>query len=134
MRPPPSRVLLSLAAAVVVLSLGFRSGEEALVEERDAALEQVRRIVNDPVPALPRDPDARVSVYSPGWFHEGAQRPNFAADVRRTQQLPYERSEYVTSDLNPGLMFRGRDLEFNSMLKYFYTDRSLPKRRLGESE
>jgi hypothetical protein len=119
---------------LVVLSFGFQSGEQALVAERNAAMEQVRRIVNDPVPALPRDPEARVSVYSPGWFHEGAHRPDFSSDVRRTQQLPYQRFEYVTSDLNPGLMFRGRDVEFNPMLKYFYTDRSLPKKRLSESE
>jgi hypothetical protein len=36
--------------------------------------------------------------------------------------------------LNPGLMFRARDLEFNPMTKYFYTDRSLPKKRLAEAE
>jgi hypothetical protein len=64
----------------------------------------------------------------------GAPRPDYSADVRTTQQFPYDRYEYVTSDLNPGLMFRGRDLEFNPMLKYYYTDRSLPKKRLGEPE
>jgi membrane protease YdiL (CAAX protease family) len=108
--------------------------EQAVIAERDAAIEQVKRIVNEPVAPLPRDPEALVSRYSPGWFHEGAQRPDYSADVRATQELPYERHQYVTSDLNPGLMFRGRDLEFNPMLKYFYTDRSLPKKRLGEAE
>lgn len=121
---------------LAALSYGFQSGgEQALIAERDAAIEQVKRIVNDPVAPLPIDPEAHVSNYSPGWFHEGAQRPDFrSADVRRTQQVPYERFEYVTSDLNPGLMFRGRDLEFNPMTKYFYTDRTTPKKRLGEAE
>jgi hypothetical protein len=31
-------------------------------------------------------------------------------------------------------MFRGKDLEFNSETKFFYTDRSLPKKRLTEAE
>jgi hypothetical protein len=31
-------------------------------------------------------------------------------------------------------MFRGRDLEFNPMTKYFYRDLSLPKKRLTEEE
>ena len=31
-------------------------------------------------------------------------------------------------------MFRGSDLEFNPMTKYFYTDRSLPKKKLQEYE
>src|SRR5713101_2644876 len=31
-------------------------------------------------------------------------------------------------------MFRGHDLEFNAMTKHFYTDRSLPKKRLSEDD
>jgi hypothetical protein len=31
-------------------------------------------------------------------------------------------------------MFRGRDLEFNAMTKHFYTDRSVPKKRLTEEQ
>jgi hypothetical protein len=103
--------------------------------EISAAVEKVTQIVNQPVPSLPRDQDALVSVYSPGWFHPGASKPDFAdVDVRKTQDLSYARHEYVTSDLNPGLMFRGRDVEFNSMTKCFYRDRSLPKKRLTEEE
>src|SRR6185312_13200587 len=33
-----------------------------------------------------------------------------------------------------GVMFRGRDLEFNAMTKLFYTNRMLPKKRLTETE
>jgi len=31
-------------------------------------------------------------------------------------------------------MFIGDELEFNSMTKYFYTDRTLPKKRLSDAE
>jgi hypothetical protein len=99
------------------------------------AIEKVKQIVNQPVPSMPRVPGVRYSLYSPGWFHEGAVTPDFRnVDVRATQDLSYGRHEYVTSDLNPGVMFRGQDVEFNSMTKYFYTDRSLPKKRLTEAE
>lgn len=77
----------------------------------------------------------RVGRYSPGWFHPGATRPNFnTVDVRNTQELIYAKYQYVTSDLNPGVVFLGRDLEFNSMTKFFYVNRSLPKHRLSEAE
>ena len=78
----------------------------------------------------------QVSHYGPGWFHPGAIKPDFnTVDVRKTQELLYLRGrEYSTSDLNPGEAFRSSDIEFNSMTKYFYTDRSLPKKRLTESE
>ena len=45
-----------------------------------------------------------------------------------------QRSQYVTSDLNPGVVFPGKELEFNSKTKYFYMDRSLPKKKLTEAE
>jgi len=109
--------------------------EDALTREMNDAIEQVKRIINDPVPALPLTPEAQVSKFSPGWFHSGSIKPRFlTVDVRTTQEFPYDRFEYVTSDLNPGLMFRGKDLEFNGMMKYFYTDRTVPKKRLGEAE
>lgn len=134
--PTPRPVLIVLLCAVGASAYEFQASEErALVAEMNDAIEQVKRIVNDPVPALPRTPDAAVGMFQPGWFHEGAIRPNFlSVDVHQTQQFPYDRFEYVTSDLNPGLMFRARDLEFNAMTKYFYTDRSTPKKRLGPAE
>jgi len=46
---------------------------------------------------------------------------------RDTQELMY--TGHVSSDLNPSEMFIGSELEFNSMTKYFYTDRTLPKKR-----
>jgi len=76
-----------------------------------------------------------VSEYSPGWFHEGAIKPDFnTIDVRAAQETIYDKQEYVTSDLNPNIVFIGRQLEFNSMTKYFYTNRSLPKKELTQAE
>lgn len=103
--------------------------------ELDDAVEQVKAIVNQPVAAYPRTPGAPVSVFSPGWFHAGALKPDFNhVDVRASQQLQYDQYTYVTSDLNPGLMFSGQDCEFNPMTKWAYTDRTLPKKKLTESE
>jgi hypothetical protein len=107
----------------------------SLEAERDGAVARVRQIVNRPVTALPRPADAQVALFQPGWFHPGAIRPDFnTVDVRRTQETPYARFDYVTSDLNPGMMFRGAELEFNAMTKYFYADRSMPKKKLTEAE
>jgi hypothetical protein len=91
--------------------------------------------VNRPVAAYARTPGYSVSVYSPGWFHEGATKPDFnTVDVRKSQELIYASQQYVSSDLNPNMMFMGRDLEFNAMTKFFYTNRSLPKHKLTEAE
>ncbi len=40
---------------------------------------------------------------------------------------------YVSSELNPGIAFVGHQLEFNSLTKYFYTNRSLPKKKLSQA-
>ena len=101
--------------------------------EAAQAKQRVIEIVNKPITHLPRTDQA--TVYSPGWFHPGAEKPDFnTVDVRATQQLIYGSGGYVTSDLNPNEMFIGGDLEFNAMTKYFYIDRTLPKARLSEAE
>ncbi len=103
--------------------------------EMDKAIAQVQKIVNQPVTAYARQSGMRCSEFSPGWFHEGANKPDFNnVDVRTTQEKIYDQHEYVTSDLNPGVVWRGRDLEFNANTKYFYTDRSVPKKKLTEAE
>jgi hypothetical protein len=107
----------------------------ALQLELTNAWQQVIRIVNQPVRAFARSENTPASVYSPGWFHEGASIPDFnTVDVRKTQELTYAGQEYVTSDLNPTMVFLGQELEFNSMTKLFYVNRSLPKHRLNEAE
>ena len=99
------------------------------------AWQQVIQIVNQPVRTYARSADMEVSVYSPGWFHPGALTPDFnTVDVRKSRELTYASQAYVTSDLNPGVVFLGQDLEFNSMTKLFYVDRSLPKHKLSEDD
>jgi hypothetical protein len=101
----------------------------------DDAIAHVKAIVNQPVRALPRAANMDVTVYSPGWFHPGAQEPEYVdIDIRATQDLQYGQHAYVTSDLNPGVAFVGSQVEFNANTKYFYEDRSLPKARLTEDE
>jgi len=101
----------------------------------DDAVARVKAIINQPVKQLPRTPDMEVRTFSPGWFHAGAIKPDFkSVDVRTTQDTKNFEKPYVTSDINPGVVFVGFEIEFNSMTKYFYVDRSLPKKRLTEAE
>jgi hypothetical protein len=105
-----------------------------LQKEVDRAIVWVKEIVNQPVRRLARTPDMSPGEY-PYWFHPGANTPDFnTVDIRSTQQLDYAKFQYVTSDLNPGVVFVGAELEFNSNTKYFYTDRSLPKKKLTEPQ
>jgi len=107
----------------------------AITAEMNTAIEKVKVIVNQRVGALKRTAGMKVSTSSPGWFHDGATKPNFnTVDVRATQETRYADTPYVTSDLNPGYVFIGSHLEFNSMTKYFYTDRTVPKKKLTEAE
>ncbi len=107
----------------------------AIKAQLDATILQVQQIVNQPVTELRRTPDMEVATFHPGWFHPGAIKPNFlTVDIRATQEFPYSQYEYVTSELNPGVVFLGSELEFNSMTKYFYTNRLAPKKRLTEPE
>ncbi|TPN76761.1 hypothetical protein FJ987_17875 [Mesorhizobium sp. CU2] len=93
--------------------------------------QKIVAIINQPITHLPRS--GPVSVFSPGWFHEGAIKPDFnTVDIRATQEFPYD--GHVTSDVTPSEMFIGSELEFNAMTKYFYVDRNLPKKRLSSGE
>ena len=107
----------------------------ALKTEMNDAINKIVSIVNQPVTHLPRDHFAKVAKFSPGWFHAGAIEPDFNhVDIRKTQKFPYAKFAYVTSDLNPDEMFLASELEFNAMTKFFYTDRTVPKKRLSEAE
>jgi hypothetical protein len=107
----------------------------ALKLKMDDAVRKVQLIVNQPPVSVPRTPDMMAGYWGNGWFHPGATRPDFNnVDIRATQEFPYDKYPYVGSNLTPGLVFASKDLEFNSMTKYFYLDRSLPKKRLTESE
>ncbi len=107
---------------------------DALNAEKSEAVQQVEKIVNQLVVGYIRQPGMEVGRY-PYWFHPGAGTPDFNhVDVRTSQELPYAQFQYVASDLNPNIVFRGRDLEFNANTKLFYTNRSLPKKKLTEAE
>ena len=130
-----SSILSIGSKEVQLLSTNDTPEIAAAKKQINDAVFRVQAIVNQPVTRLARTPDMNVKVYAPGWFHADAQRPNFnSVDVRVTQQASYDGDGYVTSDLNPGLVFVGRELEFNSMTKYFYTDRTVPKRKLTGPE
>ncbi len=106
----------------------------SLQRDRERAVVRVKQIVNQPVPPIARTPQMRVGTY-PYWFHEGAETPDFdKVDIRQTQGGDYARFPYVASDLNPGIVYPGNALEFNSMTKFFYVDRSVPKKKLTEDE
>jgi hypothetical protein len=128
-------VLIGLCQWCMAQQAATGARRAALETEMKSAVEQVKQIVNQPVTSMPRTSEMQVSTYRPGWFHEGASKPNFnTVDVRTTRETPYDGRQYVTSDLNPGIVFIGSQLEFNPMTKYFYTDRSLPKKKLSDAE
>ena len=105
----------------------------ALKQKLDGAVARVIEIVNQPVPFVERTKDMDVSVES---FHDGATRPDFGSvDVRKTQEEPATHGhEYTMFSEHPNVAWSTSDIEFNSMTKYFYQDRTVPKKRLTEEE
>jgi hypothetical protein len=103
--------------------------------QKNWAIEKVQKIVNQPVPSVAYDRSVSNVGWYPYWFHDGANTPDFnTVDVRTTQEFPYAESSYVGSDLNRSIVFPAVQLEFNSNLKFFYTDRSVPKKKLTPAE
>jgi hypothetical protein len=97
--------------------------------------EKIKRIVNQPARSVPIAPGMSVTNYGDAWFHPGAMKPDFNnVDVRKTRQAAYARFAYVSSNMTPGIAFPGSELEFNPVTKYFYTDRTVPKKKLTEAE
>jgi hypothetical protein len=106
-----------------------------LVARRKAAMDRVYAIVNQPVDSVPLTPDLNAANF-PFWFHAGALMPDFDhADLRKERDVSnYAKWEWISSGSCPGLAFRGSDVEFNPQTKYFYRDRSLPKKLLTDAE
>jgi hypothetical protein len=128
-------ILLGLCQGCAAQAVKAETQRASVESEMQAAIQQVQHIVNQPVRQITRTDDMDVSTYRPGWFHEGATKPDFNnVDIRGTRDVSYERHQYVTSDLNVGFVFLGSEVEFNSMTKYFYTDFTVPKKRLSEEE
>ena len=109
-------LLLALfSSPVIAASSGASTNDQQVATikaQMDAAILRVQQIVNQPVTELRRTPDMQVATFGPGgWFHPGAIKPNFlTVDIRATQQFPYSQYPYVTSDLNPGVVFLGDEL------------------------
>ncbi len=129
-------VLMGLCQSCLAQTSANTQAQRAALEaEMKNAIQDVQRIVNQPVTRMMRLQEMSVATYKPGWFHDGAIKPDFNnVDVRSTRETPYDQHEYVTSDITPGVVFIGGELEFNPMTKYFYTDRSVPKKKLSETE
>src|ERR1700722_4669423 len=83
----------------------------------DAAVARVKEIVNQPVRAVPDTRDLENVGHGADWFHPGAIKPDFdTLDVRKTQDTSnYDRYNYIRCDLNPGVAFPTKEIEFNSM-------------------
>jgi hypothetical protein len=129
--------LMGLCQSCLAQQAAAREKRAALEAEMNDAMDQVRNIVNQPANAITRTADMQVSTFRPGWFHQGViPKPDFNnVDVRKTQDTAtYAKNQFVTSDLNPGLVWLGSQVEFNPATKYFYPDYSVPKRRLSEQE
>lgn len=107
----------------------------AVKREQAKATARITAIVNQPVAPVPFTKGKKPKTL-PYWFHEGAITPDFAkVDVRTTRETKnYEGDGFIHSDLSPETYYRCSDLEFNPMTKYFYTDRTVPKKRLTEDE
>jgi hypothetical protein len=103
-----------------------------ILKQMSVAVKRVQEIVNQEVPSVPLDPKLKLWEF---FFHEGATMPDFTTvDVRTTQETPYDAHEYIRWQGRPDVMWAAKDLEFNSMTKYFYLDRTLPKKKLTEAE
>jgi hypothetical protein len=114
---------------------GLQGQIAAAKAEENKAMDEVRRIVNQPVRSFPLTPDMSVTTFQGSWFHWNHGPPNYkGVDVVTCQQLPYAKSTYVNCDVNPGVVYYGRDLEVNGALEYFYNDNTSPKRRLSLAE
>jgi hypothetical protein len=125
--PPSADEIASMPAADQV---------NALKLQIKNAVDRVVAIVNQPVPTVPLTAELGAGVWDNGWFHPGAVKPDFDhVDIRNTQETDsYSKFNYVTSNLNPGVAFPGSEIEFNTMTKFFYRDRTLPKKRLSMQE
>lgn len=130
-------VLLSMFLPIAIQAQDAATNSIAgPTKQKEDAIAQVNHIVNQPVTAFRRTESMEVSEFGPGWFHPGANTPDFdRVDVRQSQETAlYSAHKYVASDLNPNMVFLGDELEFNANTKLFYTNRALPKKKLSEAD
>jgi hypothetical protein len=111
---------------------------DAIEAQLKDAVDHVNLIVNQPVPFVPLTQEIRSQCawFADTWFHPGAAMPDFNnVDIRKTQETKnYEDYPYASSNFTPDRAFIASDIEFNSMTKIFYQDRTIPKKKLTEEE
>jgi len=116
-----------------VLSVPYQIAADK--DEMNRAIERVKQIVNQPAFSVPIKEGMNVTWWSDIWFHPGVSEPDYGiVDITKSQQFPYSKCEYVASNQHPDIAFLASDLEFNPWTKFFYTDWSVPKKRLTRSE
>jgi hypothetical protein len=102
------------------------------------AVDHVNVIVNQPVSYVPRTQENwnQCAWFGGAYFHPGATTPDFAnVDVRKTQETKnYDGYAYASSQFTPDRAYIASDMAFNSMTKFFYQDRTVPKKKLTEDE
>ncbi|HLX69189.1 MAG TPA: hypothetical protein VKV04_06130 [Verrucomicrobiae bacterium] len=126
--------LMNLGNALPAVAQSPEDRIATLKKEKDDAFSRIQDIVNQPVTPLKRTPDMVVKNFT-DWGKHDFLTPDFdTVDVRRSQQNMFDGYQYVTCDLNPGEAFIGSELEFNEMTKIFYTDFTVPKKKLTEAE
>jgi hypothetical protein len=103
----------------------------------ETALASAREIINQPVQGTPVTPQMllKAEQHLDGWDYLPAQTPNFIeAHIEDTQWVDSAGTEWVTCNLTPGLAFPLKNLETNAQTRFFYTDLTLPKKRLTAEE
>lgn len=113
------------------LGTALQQQGQAAQTEYDLTTRRVQGIVNQTPPTVvPPRGSTEVYKYS---YHPGAIKPDFnVADVVTGREA--WNGDFVYIDTRPGVFYLSADCEFNPQTKYFYTDRSVPKKKLTDAE
>ena len=118
-------------ASAARLSAALQQQGRAAQSEYDLTTRQVQAIVNQTPPTVV-PPRGSTEVY---WslYDPGAIKPDFnVADVVTGREAA--KGDYTYMKVRPGVFYRSTDCEFNPQTKFFYTDRSVPKKKLTDAE
>ncbi len=117
----PDKVLTGLQGKAAAAARG----------EFDKTTRKVQAIVNQTPPIVPKPADdAEVYHYS---YHPGANAPDYDAEnLLATREI--WKGEYAYIEGVPNVYYRSAECEFNPQTKYFYTSRTVPKKKLSDAE
>ena len=99
--------------------------------EFDRTTRQVQAIVNQTPPVVPKTAGAESYHYG---YHPGAEKPDYDAADSLQSKRELWKGEFVNMDDAPGVFYRSSECEFNPQTKFFYLNRSLPKKKLSDAE